>query len=70
MSIQKTFKHQLFVKLSNWTDGYNWAKLNKDVISVPDIDKTIYYLPAKETNTITNEEMERYDNCRFDSFDT
>ena len=59
----KKFDHQSLIKLSNW------AKLNRDVISVPDVDKTIYYLPANEKTTITNEEIKRYENFRFHSFD-
>jgi len=51
----KKFEHLSLIKLSNWIDGYNWTNLSKDVISVLDVDKTIYYLPANETTTITNE---------------
>ncbi len=38
----KRFEHQSLITLSHWTDGYNWVKLNKEVISVPVGDTTIY----------------------------
>ena len=31
----KKFEHQPTITLSYWTDGYNWVKLNKDVVSIP-----------------------------------
>ena len=35
-------------------------------------DRTMYYLPAGEEtiNRITDKEIKRYENCRFNSFDT
>ena len=66
----KKFEHQPTLTLSYWTDGYNWAKQNKEVISIPQSDKIIYYLPAGEETTISEKEVKRYDNCRFNLFDT
>jgi hypothetical protein len=31
----KKFEHHPSITLSYWTDGCNWAKLNKEVIAVP-----------------------------------
>ena len=39
----KTFEHQSSIPLSCWTDGYNWVKLNKEVISILNGDRTEYY---------------------------
>jgi hypothetical protein len=52
------------------TDGYNWVKLNKEVVSISNGDKTIYYLPADQETTITDKEVKRYETCRFNLFDT
>jgi hypothetical protein len=66
----KKFEHQPTITLSCWTDGYNWVKRNKEVISIPKGDRTIYYIPAGEETTITEKEIKRYENCRFNLFDT
>jgi len=64
----KKFEHQPTITLSCWTDGYNWFKGNKEVISIPKGDRTIYYIPAGEETTITEKEIKRYENCRFNLF--
>ena len=66
------FEHQPLITLSVWIDAYNWVQLNKDVMSICNGDKTMYYLPAGEEtiNRITDKEIKRYKNCRFNSFDT
>ena len=66
----KKFEHQPTITLSYWTDGYNWVKLNKDVVSIPKGDKTTYYIPAGEEITVTEKEIKRYESCRFNLFDT
>ncbi len=66
----KKFEHHPSITLSYWTDGYNWAKLNKEVIAVPNGNITKYYLPSGEETTITDKDIKRYVNCRFNSFDT
>ena len=66
----KKFEHHPLIKLSHWTDGYNWVKLNKEVTSISNGDQTIYYLPADQETTITDKEVKRYENCRFNLFDT
>ncbi|CAF2900140.1 unnamed protein product [Rotaria sp. Silwood2] len=66
----KKFEHQPLIALSYWTDAYNWAKLNKEVISIFNGDTAMYYLPAGEKITITDTEIKRYETCRFNSFDT
>ncbi len=66
----KTFEHQSLIKLSHWTDGYNWVKLNKEVVSILNGNTTIYYLPAGEETTITEKAIKRYETCRFNLFDT
>jgi hypothetical protein len=66
----KKFKHQSSITLSHWTDGYQWVKLNKEVISVPNGNTTKYYLPADEETKITEKEIKRYEACRFNLFDT
>ena len=53
----KKFEHQPSITLSQWTDGYNWVKLNKEVISVSNGDKTIYYMPADQEITITDKKV-------------
>lgn len=57
----KNFEHRptITITLSYWTDGYNWVKLNKEVISVSKGDKTIYYIPAGEETTITEKERKK-----------
>ena len=64
------FEHQPLITLSVWTDAYNWVQLNKDVMSICNGDATMYYLPAGEETRITDKEIERYENCRFNLFDT
>jgi hypothetical protein len=66
----KKIEQQPVIKLSHWTDAYNWVKLNKEVISISNGDTTTYYLPAGEEITITDKEIKRYETCRFNSFDT
>lgn len=66
----KKFEHQPSITLSRWTDGYNWVTLNKEVVSISNGDKTIYYLPADQEITITDKEVKRYETCRFNLFDT
>ncbi|CAF4458659.1 unnamed protein product, partial [Rotaria sp. Silwood2] len=63
----KKFEYQPLIALSHWTDAYNWVKLNKEVISIFNGDRTIYYLPAGEKITITDKEIKRYETCRFNS---
>ena len=66
----KKFEHEPTITLAYWTDGYNWVKLNKEIISISKSDETIYYIPAGEETTITEKEAKRYENCRFNLFDT
>ncbi|RNA28335.1 hypothetical protein BpHYR1_047651 [Brachionus plicatilis] len=65
LSIQNTT-----IKLSDWTNGYNWAKLNKQVIEKETDNEIMYYLPAKDVIKISDKEIHRYDNAKFNSFDT
>lgn len=66
----KKFEHEPTITLAYWTEGYNWVKLNKEVISISKSDETIYYIPAGEETTIIEKEVKRYENCRFNLFDT
>ncbi|RNA41808.1 hypothetical protein BpHYR1_017720 [Brachionus plicatilis] len=42
------FQQNTKIKLSDWTNGYNWAKLNKQVIEKETENEIMYYLPAKD----------------------
>jgi hypothetical protein len=53
----KTFKQETTIQLSHWTNGYNWAKSNKEVISILNVDITKYYLPSDQVLKITEKEM-------------
>ncbi|RNA13979.1 hypothetical protein BpHYR1_012576 [Brachionus plicatilis] len=44
----KVFQQNTTIKLSDWTNGYNWAKLNKQVIEKETDNEIMYYLPAKD----------------------
>ncbi|RNA14669.1 hypothetical protein BpHYR1_002690 [Brachionus plicatilis] len=41
-------KQNTTIKLSDWTNGNNWAKLNKQVIKKETDNEIIYYLLAKD----------------------
>ena len=66
----KKFEHQPQITLPYWTDGYNWVKLNKEGISISKDDRTIYYIPGGDETGITDKEVKRYENCKFNLFDT
>ena len=66
----KKFEHEPQITLSCWTDGYKWVKLNKEIISISKEDKTVYYIPAAGGVEITEKEVNRYETCRFNLFDT
>jgi hypothetical protein len=65
MLMQKKFEHQPQITFPYWTDGYNWVKLNKEGISISKDDRTIYYIPGGDETGITDKEVKRYGNCRF-----
>ena len=62
MSIRKLSSiNRTLIKLPDLTDGYNWVKLSKEVVSTPDGNTAIYYLPVGEETAITEKEIKRYE---------
>ena len=61
--------NRTLIKLPDLTDGYNWVKLSKEVVSTPDGNTAIYYLPVGEETAITEKEIKRYEACSFNLFD-
>ncbi|CAF1555046.1 unnamed protein product, partial [Adineta ricciae] len=53
----ETFEQQPQITLPYWTDGYNWVKLNKEVIFISKDDRTIYFIPAGVETAIIDKEL-------------
>jgi hypothetical protein len=66
----KIYKQEPTIQLKNWTDAYEWAKSKKEVISISSNNETRYYIPAGETVRLTDRYVNRYENGRFNTFDT
>lgn len=66
----KIYKSEPTIDLTTWTAAYNWLKFNKNILSKSEVDKTIFYVPASDTISVTDKMIERYYKRNFKSFDT
>ncbi|CAF1234572.1 unnamed protein product [Didymodactylos carnosus] len=64
----KVFATEPTISLSLWTSSYQWAKLSKDVICVSNDFSKTYYIPARDLQSITKADLDKYKNKKWTTF--
>jgi hypothetical protein len=64
----KIMHDQPVVDLPLWTAAYQWAKLEKTIITENTTDCQIFYSPAKDKRDLTDNDMEINKEMKFNSF--
>jgi hypothetical protein len=56
------------ISLSLWTSSYQWAKSTKDIICVSNDFTKTYYIPARDLQSITKADLNKYKNNKWTIF--
>ncbi|CAF4423464.1 unnamed protein product, partial [Rotaria sp. Silwood2] len=56
----RIFATEPTIALQLWTSSYQWAKLTKDIICIPNDSSKIYYIPARDLKSTTQAELIKY----------
>jgi hypothetical protein len=57
------------INLEHWTNGYHWAKSNKEVFTKSNGDLVEYYCPVGENIKVTEDEVKNVKEMRWNTFD-
>ncbi|CAF3947109.1 unnamed protein product, partial [Rotaria sp. Silwood1] len=58
----KLFATEPTISLKLWTSSYQWAKLIKDIVCIPNVSSKKYYIPARDLQSITQATLDKYEN--------
>ncbi|CAF4537726.1 unnamed protein product [Didymodactylos carnosus] len=64
----KQFATEPTITLQLWTFSYQWAKSNKNIVCIPSGSKKIYYIPARDLQSLTQTDLDRYKQQKFTTF--
>jgi hypothetical protein len=64
----KMFATEQAICLKLWTSSYQWAKSIKDIICHPNDDSKQYYIPARDIQSITQTDLNKYINQKWTTF--
>jgi hypothetical protein len=64
----KQFATEPTTTLQLWTSSYQWAKSNKNIVCIPSGSKKIYYIPARDLQSLTQTDLNRYKQHKFTTF--
>ncbi|CAF2516970.1 unnamed protein product [Rotaria sp. Silwood2] len=56
------------ISLKLWTSSYQWAKLIKDIVCIPNVSSKKYYIPARDLQSITQATLDKYENKKWTTF--
>ena len=68
MTNAKHFATEPTISLALWTSSYQWAKINKNVISINNESSKVYYIPARDLDSIPQTDLNIYKKQRFTTF--
>ncbi len=64
----KQFATEPTITLQLWTSSHQWAKSNKNIVRIPSGSKRIYYIPARDLQSLTQIDLNRYKQQKFTTF--
>ena len=64
----KIFITEPTISLALWTLSYQWAKLTKDGICISNNSSKIFYVPARDLQSITQAELTKYKKRKWTTF--
>ena len=64
----KHFATEPTISLALWTSSYQWAKMNKSVICINNESSKVYYIPARDSDSIPQKDLNQYKKQRFTTF--
>ncbi|CAM4814310.1 unnamed protein product [Rotaria magnacalcarata] len=64
----KLFVTEPTISLKLWTLSYQWAKSTKDITCVPNDSSKKYYIPARDLQSITQANLDKYKNKKWTTF--
>lgn len=65
----KQYNDKQTISLDLWTNGYQWVKSNKSILSTESNNLVQYYIPAGDETKITNTEIDVMKKMKWYSFD-
>ena len=70
INIARFLKNKPSIDLKGWTEGYNWARSEKDIISKSfDNDKHEYYCPVGDEHKVTQDQISTVKDMRWNTFE-
>ncbi|CAF4632468.1 unnamed protein product [Rotaria sp. Silwood2] len=64
----KIFATEPPISLELWTSSYQWAKSTKDIICISNNSSKIYYIPARDLQSIKEADLTKYENKKWTTF--
>ena len=64
----KSFSIELSINLNLWTAAYHWAKSPKEVICVQNDIVKQYFIPARDLESISRTDLNKYTNKKWTTF--
>ncbi|CAF3862535.1 unnamed protein product [Rotaria sp. Silwood1] len=64
----KQFATEPTITLQLWTSSYQWAKSNKKINCISNDSTKIYYIPARQLQSFTQTDLNRYKKQKFTTF--
>jgi hypothetical protein len=64
----KHFATEPLISLALWTSSYQWAKANKNVICINNESSKVYYILARDLDSISQTNLNRYKKQRLTTF--
>ncbi|CAF4168170.1 unnamed protein product [Rotaria sordida] len=64
----KIFATEPTISLELWTLSYQWAKSTKDIICISNDSSKIYYIPARDLQSISQASLNKYKNKTWSTF--
>ncbi|CAF3831775.1 unnamed protein product [Adineta steineri] len=64
----KHFATEPTISLALSTSSYQWAKSNKNVICLNNESSKVYYIPARDIDSIPQTDLNRYKKQKFTTF--
>ncbi|CAF4641731.1 unnamed protein product [Rotaria sp. Silwood2] len=66
--MKRIVENQPTISLKLWTSSYQWAKLIKDIVCIPNVSSKKYYIPARDLQSITQATLDKYENKKWTTF--
>lgn len=64
----KLFATEPTISLKLWTSSYQWAKSTKDIVCIPNDSSKKYFISARDLQSITQANLDKYENKKWTTF--